>query len=65
MANLKIKLWTYRQGGSMICDERVYHLTTYPEREDLQKLLTFYTDEVDYDGDVMFEIFGISRGVTN
>jgi len=59
MAYQSIKFWTYRQGGSMVCDERIYSLSC-GSLEELKQMQEAYRIEINYDGRIYFQIYGYS-----
>ena len=54
----RLKMHTYREGGSMICDEKVVSFETIPTEEQIKKELEKYRKEYNYKERVYFNLSG-------
>jgi len=59
---VRVTLYTYREGGSMVCDEQKMEFVAIPSLEEMRKLIEAYQEEIKYKGDVYFNISGRIEG---
>lgn len=59
---VRVTLHTYREGGSMICDEQNMEFVAIPSLNEMRQLIGAYQEEIKYKGDVYFDISGRVEG---
>jgi len=60
--NVRLTLHTYREGGSMICDEQKIDFESVPTSDEIEKIVATYKRVKNYKGLVFYNISGRIKG---
>ena len=63
--NVRVTLHTYREGGSMVCDEQKVNYEVIPTRKIMENLIATYKRAKNYNGIVFYNISGWVEGERN